>query len=364
VENAEDQIEDRRRELDELNLDSTRVRLESECEQFTITASADMKTKMLNLNTYSLKSLQLQYQLRAQLAQVNSLVNKAKSIEAEQEEAEQMAIDIQAARNDPNVRIYRNDAVLNADRTFKSALQEIYKATRIFEYYSSQSYEPLNDLFLVRMVSRGDISLEAYTDELEDAFNQFEEEFGIPDLRVDVLSIRDDILQVPMESEEGQSLNQSDRVKLFRDRITDNNYLDKYGYRVIPFGTFESRLSPLTRNHKIAYIEAEFVGSRVGDSMGRIYLRSAGTSTVRPLEGFNQYYRFPRHIAVINTFFNGQKVFPPNLYQNQRLRDRPYLNSRWELILNQVDEHANQDIDLNSLTDIKLYVYYRDFTSY
>ena len=85
---------------------------------------------------------------------------------------------------------------------------------------------------------------------------------------------------------------------------------------------------------------------------------------VRPLDGPNQYYRFPKHIAVINTFFNGQKVFPPHLYQNQRLRDRPYLNSRWEMIFNQADELANQDIDLNSLTDIKIYVYYRDFTDY
>ena len=364
VRNAEKQIEDRTRAIEDLETQATRTRILKECDSVMLDTEFNVKSAIIGLNTHELKSLSLQYQLRAKLAEINSLRNKAKSLEAEQEEAEQMAINVQAARNDPNVRIYRNDAVLNADRTFKSALTDIYKATRIFEYYSSQSYAPLNDLFLVRMVSRGDISLEAYVDELEDAFNAFEEDFGIPDLRVDVISLRDFVMDIPTEDTTGQPLSQSERVKMFRERLTDNSLLDKNGYRVMPFSLSESRLSPLTRNHKIAYMEAEFVGSRVGDSLGRLYLRNGGTSVVRPLDGANQYYRFPKHVAVINTFFNGQKVFPANLYQNQRLRDRPFLNSRWELILNQSDELANQDIDLNSLTDIKVYVYYRDFTDF
>ena len=364
VSNLEKRIDNKTNEIAKKRRDATKYRILQQCDQLTIDSDARVKTLALALNTHELEALRQQYQLRGQFAQINALINKAKSLEAEQEEAEQMAINVQAARNDPNVRIYRNDAVLNADRTFKSVLTDIYKATRIFEYYSSQSYAPLNDLFLVRMVSRGDISLEAYVDDLEDTFNDFEENFGIPDLRVDVISLRDYIMDITYEDTNGQPLSQSDRVKMFRERLTDNSLLDKNGYRVMPFSLSESRLSPLTRNHKIAYMEAEFVGSRVGDSLGRLYLRNGGTSVVRPLEGPNQYFRFPKHIAVINTFFNGQKVFPPHLYQNQRLRDRPFLNSRWELILNQSDELANQDIDLNSLTDIKVYVYYRDFTDY
>ena len=48
-----------------------------------------------------------------------------------------MAIDVEAARNDPNVRLYRNDAVQAAQRTFESARLEVYKATKVFTIQAS-----------------------------------------------------------------------------------------------------------------------------------------------------------------------------------------------------------------------------------
>jgi hypothetical protein len=39
------------------------------------------------------------------------------------------------------------------------------------------------------------------------------------------------------------------------------------------------------------------------------------------------------------------------------------VNSSWELVLDLHNESVNQDIDLNGLDDIQLYVYYTDFTS-
>ena len=60
--------------------------------------------------------------------------------------------------------------------------------------------------------------------------------------------------------------------------------------------------------------------------------------------------------------FNGNRVFTPEVYRSYRMRDRPFVNTSWELVLNQKDEKANQDIDLNSITDIRLYIYYTDFT--
>jgi hypothetical protein len=52
------------------------------------------------------------------------------------------------------------------------------------------------------------------------------------------------------------------------------------------------------------------------------------------------------------------------VYRNKRLRDRPFVNTSWELLINQRDELENQDINLQSLNDLRLYVYYTDFTSY
>lgn len=76
------------------------------------------------------------------------------------------------------------------------------------------------------------------------------------------------------------------------------------------------------------------------------------------------YYRFPERTAVVNPFFNGRREFTADVYRNDRLRDRPFVNSNWEFALNQVDEAVNKDLDLTALTDILFYVYYTDFTSY
>jgi len=66
----------------------------------------------------------------------------------------------------------------------------------------------------------------------------------------------------------------------------------------------------------------------------------------------------------LNPFFNGQRVSAPEVYRNARLRDRPLVNSRWELVFNQRDELVNQDININALNDIRLYFYYSDFTAF
>jgi hypothetical protein len=72
----------------------------------------------------------------------------------------------------------------------------------------------------------------------------------------------------------------------------------------------------------------------------------------------------PARAAVINTIFNGRKIYQPEVYKNDLLRDRPFVNTAWDLWFNQVDEKVNQDIAINSLTDIRLYVYYTDFTAF
>jgi hypothetical protein len=84
---------------------------------------------------------------------------------------------------------------------------------------------------------------------------------------------------------------------------------------------------------------------------------------VRPVTGSTAYYSLPQAQAVVDTFFNGQRVWPQEIYTNLNLQERPLVNTAWELILNQKDESANMDINLQSLTDIKLYILYTDFTS-
>jgi hypothetical protein len=276
---------------------------------------------------------------------------------------EEQTINVEAARNDPNVRIYKNDAIINADLAFESAIAAAYQATKVFEYYSSQSYEHLIDLFLVRMVNYGDYNLNNYLTQLQDAYLSFQQQYGNPDDRVAILSLRDDVFAIPRLDPSGQPITQADRVAQFRGKLKDVSLLDEQGYLTIPFATSINQLSPVTRNHKVKRLEAEIIGSDIGDTVGRIYVRQKGTGVVSAVSGDTLYYRLPAVTAVINPFFNGVRVFTSDIYDNDRMRDRPVSNSRWDLVINQKDEAANMDIDLNSVTDVRLYVYYTDFTA-
>jgi hypothetical protein len=323
-----------------------------------------VKSLNLQLSEIALEALRAEYQSRLAVARLIEFMNDARRWEAQQVEAEQMLINVESARNDPNVRIYRNDAVINADIAFDDALRAVYRLTRVFEYYTSQTYAAQEDLFLIRMVTAGQKNLENYLIELDNAYFDFEEQFGIPSHRVMVLSLRDDILQIPYLDDHGRAMSQGDRIDEMRRRLADVTLLDSRGYLTLPFSTRMDVLSPLTRNHKIHYIEADIVGSSVGDTVGRLYLRERGTGVVKNVFGERNYYVFPSRTAVINPFFNGNRIYDPAIYRNFRLKDRPLVNTSWELIINQRDEAANQDIDLASLSDIRLLFFYSDFTAF
>ncbi len=349
-------------EISLINRTTTRWESQQQCEVMRTDSDAAVKKLLLDLASLDLEALKTQYRMKLAFADVQRLTNDATRTLAEQEETEQQTINVEAARNDPNVRIYKNDAVILADQTFTEAVADAYKATKVLEYYTSQSYAHLVDLFLIRMVAHGDYNLETYLSELENAYREFQQQYGNPDTRVEIVSLRDDVLAIPRLDGGGRSLSQASRIALFRAELGDSAHLDDRGYLTLPFSTSLARLSPLTRNHKILAVEAEIIGSDVGDTVGRVYVRQRGTGTVQSVTGEKRYYRLPERTAVLNPLFNGVRVFGPEVYRSDRMRDRPFVNTHWELILNQKDELANQDIDLQSLTDIRLYVYYTDFT--
>jgi hypothetical protein len=359
---AERDVNQKQNELAELALTNGKWIASRQCDVALVDSNARTRTLGIGLAQVDIDLLRANQQVVLSLGQMQKLSNQAKRLRGQQAEAEQMLINTEAARNDPNVRIYRNDAVINADFTFDDALRAAYRATRVYEYYTSQSYAKKDQLFLIRMASSGQYNLQNYMTELQNAFYEFEETYGVADTRVAVLSLRDDILRIPLLDEEGTPYSRDERVAQMRERLRDPALLDRRGYLVLPFSIPLSQLSPVTRNHKIRYLEADVVGSSIGDTLGRVYLRQVGTGSLRTLSDDLAYYAFPERMAVLNTFFNGSRVYGPDVYRSFRLRDRPIANSLYELIINQRDEAVNADIDLQSLTDIRLLVYYDDFT--
>lgn len=338
--------------------------MQQECDAANIDTTYAIKDLYRQILQTELDAVKVDYDLKLALSGINKLHNQAISLMASESESESHLIDVAAAQDDPNVRIYRNDSIVSADLTFYYALQEAYKATKVFEYYTSQSYAPLDSLILVRMVSHGDFTLEAYLGNLDSAFESFQEQYGNPDTRAAIISVKDDVLKIPRLGDDGVALSDEQRTALFRKKLQDVTLLDDHGYITMPFATNVSDLSPLTRNHKILGTEVEVVGNGVGDSLGRIYVRQRGTGTVLGVDDDTQFYAFPERTSVMNTFFNGVKDLDPAIYRSDRLRDRPYLNTGWQIVLNRKDESVNKDIRLDGIDDIKLYVYYTDFTQF
>ena len=337
---------------------------QQQCDAALIDANARMASVGLRLKEIEVEALRAQYQVRLAIARLQQQMNTARRLQDELDEARELAVNVFAARTDPNVRIYRDDAIVNAEVAFEDAIREAYRATRVYEYYTSQSYADREKLFLIRMVQYGEYNLQNYLNDLENAFFEFEDTYGIPDTRVARLSLRDDLLNLPRLRDDGTPYDTNERIGMMRARLADPALLDENGYLSIAFRTTLEDLSPLTRVHKVDYVEAEIIGSEVGDTVARLYLRARGTGVVHGLDDQKQFFRFPERTGVINPFLNGNKIFDPSVYRTFHLRDRPFVNTAWELVINQRDEKVNQDINLQSLTDIRLYVYYRDFTQF
>ncbi len=376
----ETDIAEKRAEQLELERQLEKTQLQFECKACDVrdktcneegTAQLESKIRIKEytaaLASLNYDALKAQYDLQIASSNIVRLRQQAQRLATQLEENTQLAINVQAAQNDPNTRIYKNDAILTAERTFEDAMREAYRATLVYEYYTGTSYARKGDLYLIRMISYGDKNLETYLSQLEQSFRDFEEEAGKPDIRVLVLSVRDDLLRIPRVNDDKTPRDLNDRVTAFQTILADPNRLNEEGYTTIPFSLSvsgnQSYLSPITYNHKILYIEAEINSTSKGDDVARLYLRQRGTGMIRLQAGAEiQYYALPQRSAVINPFFNGAKVFSLDVYRNFRLRDRPLGNTQWELLFNQVSEKANQDIDLKSISDIILYIYYTDFT--
>ncbi len=347
---------------------------EMECEVARIDLAETVGNLIAQILTQKIELQKSMLNIEMARAEVQGTYSRVQRLIAEYRETENLAINLAAAENDPNVRIYKNDAVITADRTFQSALEATYKATKVFEYYTGQSYAALDKLFLVRTVTFGDYSLESYLTELQDAYIEFQESFGVPDTRVMIVSVRDDIFQALLYDADGKASSQKVRDEDFRRILTDESRLNDKGYISIPFATALSQTSPLTHNHKITKMQAEFVYAGETDALARLYVRQKGTGIVRTADSDRNMYRFPERTAVINPFYNGRvrqmsadsvrsDELDQDIYKTLRFRDLPLVNTSWEMVLNLRNEQVNLDITPENLKDIRLYVYYTDFTN-
>ena len=340
---------------------------DQECAMLGIRMGTQIRTQMIELTNFDLEMARVVLDLTRQQAQLGNKKAEAVRLENEMAEMIERTVNVESARNSPNMRVYQNSKVKNADNLFFSALKEVYKATVVYEYYTSSTYWGREQLYLIRMAELGDYNLQTYLLELEDAYREFEDYYGVPSLRVAVLDLRDDILQIPWVNLNGSPLTATERQDLFMEAVSGSRYRDVEGNLNFSFSTDSSLVSPLTRNHKISFVEA-CLTTLSGDLMARVYLNMRGTGSVRPLGGGDaNVYGFPERIAVLNAYDCQGKDsrWDPGIWKNGTLTDRPLFNSEWvATVPTVVNESINASLRPSEFSNMKFYIYYKDFTQF
>ena len=293
---------------------------------------------------------------------IQALRLEAARLEQEREDAERLAIDVEAARNDPNVRVYMNAAMINADRSFNRALEHAFRATRLLEYFKSESYENADELYLIRMISRGEYNLESYLDDLEDDYEAFRVRYRTRSNRAVRLSLTDDIMMIPVIDEDGHALSTDQRTRMMRERLLDPTRLDASGRRTFEFRTAFEQFAPCTFGHQINYVEVMFSGSNLGDANSSVMLWQDGTGIIGRADGDQNFHRLPPALIVATPRRDLDMAFDPSVYRNYGMRERPLVNTSWRLVFDELHPQ-NADVRFEKVNDVFVYIYYTDFTN-
>jgi len=345
----------------------------------------------IEATTLALDSLDALWNVEGVLAELATLDNERRRLEDQWSDDESLAVHVAAARDDPNVRVLRNDAIINADASFRRALRSAFRATRALEYHAAESYAGLERLLLVRTVRAGQDNVLRYLDGLEDRFYELQEQAGPPDTRVLVRSLRDDLLDVPRYSDTAgmRPLSHAERVEEMRRTLRSAAYRDGQGRISVPFSTDLDGVSPRTWGHKVLSVEATLVGPGRAAAGARLYLVQDGVGLVRNAAGDRRAYALPPVNAVVDagplaagdppagssvpapllrrTDARGLPVVtsaPLGLYRRSfRFRDRPLVNSGWRLVIDLVGEPENGPLRLGGLDDVVLRFTYTDYTA-
>lgn len=305
---------------------------------------------------------QSSHKLSLQVDQLGGARLEAQRLQQQQREAEQLAIKVQSARNDPNVRVYMNTAMMNADSSFERALEHAYRATRLLEYYMSQSYDHAHELYMIRMVTRGEHTLDLYLDALEDHYEAFRGPYRARSQRAVRLSLMDDIMQIPFQDEAGRALTVRQRTEMMRGRLLDPTRLDASGRRTVEFRTSLDQFSPCTFGHQINYIETAIAGGNLGDLNANLMIWQDGTGVIHRLDQQENFHRLPPALIVATPHINRDTTFEPAIFRNFGMRERPLVNTSWRLVLEQLSPQ-NRDIRISEIDDIYVYIYYSDLTN-
>lgn len=265
-------------------------------------------------------------------------------------------------------RLYSDNLELRARDSFRLLLRWAYLATRAMEYELNLTYPDAGSLWL----SRTSDEINGYLVRL-DTFYQSNRP-GPPQTNVEVISARDELLDLDVPAEDkvtGATYSPRER---FRRYVNDPNHRDVNGNLHLTFATHRPDKPLFSRavcNDRIKSIRINLIGDNLGAGMTTAFvsLSHGGTNHLRSCAGgelvgydFAAAGNKPR-IARVQAGVNAPQN-AAGLPANTDLLSRALLASQWELIIDQRPgvEPVNARLDLTELDDIELILEHESYT--
>ena len=337
------------------------------CQMLTNEGERQIKDILVGMESARIEVTKALRELKLQAHRVNAEHKEAARLLAELHEMKELTINKAAAQNNPNFRIYRDDNVKNAEFAFKKVLAEAYKATKVYEYYTSQSYDGYSHLLQARMINYGENNLQNYLYDLEDAFWEFEDKYGTPELRVLPLSLKKHIFPGMRVSPRGEAYSEREMNNSVQEWITHS--LNEGGVANLSFRIGPEHVSPGTRVHKISYVEACVKNPHQPAARHpRVYLQMDGTSHIWELgkTTIDQPYNFESRPSIVTARWCTGEDFSwdAKIFQSNKFTQRPLFNTNWELSINFIEEPANTNYLPENFEDLHLFFYYYEYTDF
>lgn len=218
--------------------------------------------------------------------ELRDLEVEVEALRAEGALREARAVDPSRSANDASFRVLRDQSVVRALAAREEARRGIYLAARAWEFEHNTRLPSIGGL--IGALEAGAIG--EFADCLERERTNFRSAYGTPQVFVDELSLREDVLGIRgprVDPVTGEELSEAEQ---FRRLFYQPSNLGPDGTVGLTFplglATDNGVFSTGVCNDQIRSIQVRLIGDGLGDDQARVYLEQTGTSVVRSCSSF------------------------------------------------------------------------------
>jgi hypothetical protein len=260
---------------------------------------------------------------------------------------------------DPTFRLYRDQEGMQWDSAMKLLRKWAFLATRAFEYTANASYANGATVFAAANARE----LGGYLSDLQDAYQTDQLQNGWGQSRVDVISVRRDILGIDKDVEDPVTGRSVPPAEQFHEVLALPQNHDGAGNLSLKFRTSLRPGNPIFSSDvcedRIQSLKINLVSSSLQGDTAYLTLRQVGQGELASCTGGSAVtYQLGGKTAEIPAGLNLPRsaMSDPSLPQSTDLFERPVSDDSWVLTLDTRGDPRNGWIDPRQLDDIELWL--------